>query len=388
MSPTIVHIITNLSSGGAERMLYKLLAESTANDDARFQHVVLSMVGKEYIGEKIEALGIPVHTLGLKRASLPSPKVLFELLRLVRKYEPSVLQGWMYHGNLAAWFAAKMMRGLKPALSFNIRHSISDIAHEKPLSRLVIRLGARAARSAQAVIYNSRTSATQHEKLGYPSHLRKILPNGFDLEIYQQAAMERESVRAELGFSAQHFVMVLIGRFHPMKDHETFFRAAHLLKRDVPDARFVLVGRETDSSNSSLVTKLQSLGLENDFILLGERTDVPQVLAGVDVLTSCSAWGEGFSNVIGEACASSRPVVVTDVGDALDIVGEHGRELVIGDAEGLTAIWRDFHQLGTAGRAKIGESLRSRVADRFSIAAVTKDYLKLFEHLSTNSPPR
>ena len=81
-------------------------------------------------------------------------------------------------------------------------------------------------------------------------------------------------------------------------------------------------------------------------------------------------------------------MVVTDVGDALDIVGEHGRELVIGDAEGLAAIWRDLHQLGAAGRAKIGESLRNRVSERFSIAAVSKDYLDLFERLSTNSRPK
>lgn len=381
MPATIVHIITNLSSGGAERMLYKLLAQSKRDPAIDFQHVVISMVGKEYIGEQIESLGVPVHTLGLKRAALPSPRVLGELRRLVQEYQPEILLGWMYHGNLAAWFCSKVLSSRKAALLFNIRHSVADISHEKPLSRIVIRLGARVANSASALIYNSQTSAKQHAQLGYPPSLEKILPNGFELERYELGSEVRLEFRKELGLTEDDFLIALIGRYHPMKDHTTFIQAARIFSDKNPTAKFVFVGRGTSAENDALCAELNEAKLRERFFLLGERTDVPEILNGVDVLTSCSAWGEGFSNVIGEACAAAKPVVVTDVGDALEIVGEYGKKSEISDPHSLARAWQQLIDMGPDAREELGQRLRTRVSERYSIESITREYSKLFSSL-------
>lgn len=94
----ICHIITGLSTGGAEMMLYKLLS---GTDRTRFESSVISLIDKGTLGERIEALGIPVYTLGMPRG-WPHPSGLVRLVRLVRRLRPDLLQGWMYHGNLAA----------------------------------------------------------------------------------------------------------------------------------------------------------------------------------------------------------------------------------------------------------------------------------------------
>ncbi len=389
MPTTIVHIITNLSSGGAERMLYKLLAQSMCDGENNFEHVVISMVGKEFIGQEIESLGVTVHTLGLKRAVLPSPKVLLKLRKLIREYQPDIVLGWMYHGNLAAWFATKIASPKTPALLFNIRHSVADIAHEKPLSRLVIRLGAKVANSAAAIIYNSHTSARQHQRLGYPVSLEEILPNGFELKRYALSEAVREEYRKQFGFTSDDFVIALIGRFHPMKDHKTFIAAARIFSENNRNGQFLLVGRDIDTANAALGAQLEKSGVRDRFQLLGERNDIPQLLAAVDVLTSCSAWGEGFSNVIGEACASATPVVVTNVGDALEIVGELGKESEISDANSLANCWQELFEQGASQRAELGAKLRERVSERYSIEAITQDYSNLFKRVvSTPSQPK
>src|SRR4028118_1179398 len=93
-----VHIITGLTTGGAEMMLYKLLSKI---DRERFSPVVISLMDRDPLGERIEALGIPVYTLGMKQGSLPTPNMIGKLLKIVGEIKPDLIQGWMYHANLA-----------------------------------------------------------------------------------------------------------------------------------------------------------------------------------------------------------------------------------------------------------------------------------------------
>ena len=97
----VVHVITGLAVGGAEAMLVKLLARM---DRKRFDPVVVSLMSGGPNRDVIAELGIPIHELGM-RPGLPDPIVLSRLACLARRLRPDLIQGWMYHGNLAALWA-------------------------------------------------------------------------------------------------------------------------------------------------------------------------------------------------------------------------------------------------------------------------------------------
>ncbi|MCB0322747.1 MAG: glycosyltransferase [Bdellovibrionales bacterium] len=355
-------------------MLWKLIA---ASDPRRVRHAVVSLVGKEFIGEEIEKIGVPVHALGLRRGVLPGPGVVRKLLSAVREADPDVVQGWMYHANVAASLARRLTRR-KAALAWNIRHSLHDIGHESGLTRLTIRAGARLSGGPHAIIYNAEASARQHEALGYRSETRRIIPNGFDLEQYRPDAQARAAVRAEWG-AADSLVVGMIGRFHPMKDHRSFIEAAHIFTRTCPDAVFVFAGQGCTEENTELRALLEQYAPSASFRLLGERRDVPAILAGLDVLTSCSRWGEGFSNILGEACACEVPCVATDVGDSLHIIGDTGKGVPTGNPEALARAWQELHALDADGRSALGARARQRVLEKFSLKAIAETYNSLYE---------
>src|ERR1051326_6214091 len=105
----VMHVITGLTTGGAETMLLKLLSAASGN----MEHVVASQGDKGTIGPHIAALGVPVHCLGLKR-NAPNPFKALSILRLARRIDPQLIQGWMYYGNLMASMAASALRKRAP----------------------------------------------------------------------------------------------------------------------------------------------------------------------------------------------------------------------------------------------------------------------------------
>src|SRR5580700_5282386 len=99
---TVLHLITGLDTGGAEGMLARLV---TGSDRARFRHIVVSMTGRGTFGPAIAASGIELRSLDVKR-NVPDPGGLLRLRRVLREFQPDILQTWLYHADLlglAAW---------------------------------------------------------------------------------------------------------------------------------------------------------------------------------------------------------------------------------------------------------------------------------------------
>jgi glycosyltransferase involved in cell wall biosynthesis len=119
----------------------------------------------------------------------------------------------------------------------------------------------------------------------------------------------------------------LVARFGPVKDHGNFSQAANRLPGIKGNAYSVLLGRSVDNENTQITAAIQTSGHERRFHLLGEREDIPQIMAALDIATSFSA-SEGFQNTISEAMACGVPCVVTDAGDSsllLFISRRHGK---------------------------------------------------------------
>ena len=373
----IMHVITGLSTGGAETMLLKLLSSASG----RLEHVVVSLGDEGTIGPRIAALGVPVHCLGLQR-NVPNPFKALSIIRLARRIDPQLIQGWMYHGNLMASMAASALRkrapGKTPPTLWNIRQTVYDLRNERWLTAKLIRLGARLSTRPAAIIYNSQTSASQHEALGYRAEKRVIIPNGFDCQMLRPDEAARKTVRAELGVSDDIVLVGLVARYHPMKDHAGFLRAAGILAQSHPQAKFVLAGTGVSLKQPELAEAVRQNGLQDRVILLGERSDIPHLNNAFDIACSASAWGEGFSNSIGEAMACGIPCAVTDVGDSGYLIGDSGLVVPPREPNVLANAIARLINLGWAGRQQLGAKARKRIETEFSLSAIVQRYERLY----------
>jgi glycosyltransferase involved in cell wall biosynthesis len=376
----VMHVITGLSTGGAETMLLKLLSAASQ----RMEHVVVSLGDEGTIGPRIAALGVPVHCLGLKR-NAPNPFRALSILPLAQRIAPQLIQGWMYHGNLMASLAAVALRktaprnvlGQKPVL-WNIRQTVYDLRRERWLTAKLIRQGARLSSGPAAIIYNSQTSASQHEELGYRAEKRVIIPNGFDCQVLRPDEAARKAVRAELGITDDTVLVGLVARYHPMKDHVGFLKAAALVVQSHPQTRFVLVGAGVSSTQPELAEGIQQNELGDRVILLRERSDIPRLNNAFDIGCSASAWGEGFSNSIGEAMACGVPCAVTNVGDSAYIVADTGFVAPPRAPEALAEAIGRLIEIGQPGRQQIGAKARKRIETEFSLSAIVEKYESLY----------
>src|SRR5262245_7609710 len=299
----ILHVITGLGTGGAEMMLFKLLS-ATAD---RHSQAVVSLMDEGTTGARIAGFGIAVHCLGM-RPGKPDPVRAFPIRSITQNFNPQLIVGWMYHGNLMATIAAKLSRSRAPVF-WSIHQSLNKLSQERRLTAAVIRTGAFLSRRPAAIIYNSRTSAQQHEAFGYNGDRQVVIPTGFDCQVFRPDVDARRQVRRELGVEDQSILVGLVARYHPVKDHAGFLRAVALVAGAHSTVRFVLIGRGIDEQ-PKLSALIDRLHIRDRVILLGERPDTPRVMASLDIACSAS-WGEGFSNAIGEAMACGVPCVVT-----------------------------------------------------------------------------
>ena len=371
----IIFIITGLSSGGAEMMLYKLL---TSIDRQRFKPVVISLTERDTLAAPIEALDIPVYALGMKEGGLPTPRVIWELFKIFIKTKPDLIQGWMYHSNLAAQFANIISLNFAPVI-WNVRHSLNSLADERRGTQSVIKASIPLSKFVNKIIYNSQISAVQHAKLGYPEDKEVTIPNGFDPELFKPSIESRNSVRAELGLPDDCLLIGRFARFHEMKDYPNLLRGAAVLLKERPDVHFLLIGRTLNMQNPIIAELIEELGIGDRIHLKDESRELPYYTAALDIATTTSSHGEAFPNVVGEAMCCGVPCVVTDVGDSAWIVGDTGRVVPPRNPEALAKAWQELVDLGAEGRAALGTAARARAVACFSLDFVVAQYEQLYE---------
>jgi len=368
----ILYIISDLSIGGAEMMLYKLLTETDRN---HFEPAVISLIDCGGLRPRIEELGIPVHTARLK-AGVPSPLGFWRLVRLMRRLKPDLVLGWMYHSCLAAQLA-RFFLTRRPIVLWSIHYSIESLAAEKKLTAAVIKVCAVLSKLATRVIFVSRASQAHHKPFGYSLARSCVIPNGINTSEFVPSKESRTSLRSELGLTEDVLLIGMMGRYHPMKDHAGFLQAAALISQKYPHVHFVLTGHGVDDRNTELRRSIEDLGLTLRTHLLGERHDVPRIAAALDVF-SLSSYTESFPNVIGEAMACEVPCAVTDVGDASWIVGDTGRVVPSRNPGALANAWEELIELGPAGRKALGSAARARVIEHFRLESIVRRYEALY----------
>ena len=373
----ILHIITNLATGGAELMLERLVLHQTR--EGRYRHKVISLRSLGQVGPRLLAAGIDVEAMGMT-GPMSFVAGFVRLVRRIRQVRPDVVQTWMYHADLIGGLAARLAGHRR--IIWGIR--IMDVSAALGVSRSLIwsrRICARLSRVVpRKIVYVAESARKVHEPLGYAAEKSVVIPNGYVMPSPEDVAGARGRMRAELGLEEGAFLIGSAGRFSPQKGYRGFVEAAAVTARRFPNAQFLIFGRDINWENEELAGWIADAGLIDRFHLLGERRNVIDWLAALDVFALFSL-GEGFPNIVAEAMSAGVPCIVTDVGDAALLVGDTGIVIRSQDLKGLTGGLESLIAAGEDERRRLGEAARRRVETVFSLSAVAERYGTLYEEV-------
>jgi glycosyltransferase involved in cell wall biosynthesis len=372
----ILHVITALGIGGAERMLLKLLGAAPLAD---FEQQVVALRPGGALAPAVRMAAEQVHELDLL-GGVPVVTGTLALARRARLAVPDLVQGWMYHGNLGA-SVARLALPRRVPLVWGIRQSLASLDGENAYARAGIRLSRALSRDPDRILLNSHASLAQHREYGFAPARMQYLPNGFDTVRFAPDSAERARIRAEWGAAPDDVVFGVVARNHPAKNHTGFLRAAGVVSTARPQARFILAGPGIDR-DAALSRLIDDLGLQTRVQRLGDRRDVPAVMAGLDVYVSASTAIEAFSNSIGEALCCALPCIATEVGDSPYLVGEDGHIVPPGDEDALAQAMIGLVDAGAAGRRSMGARARERMRADYDLEAVARRYADLYRELA------
>jgi glycosyltransferase involved in cell wall biosynthesis len=354
---TILHVITGLAQGGAERNLFNLV---THGDPSRYRHVVAPLRDGGFWRDEMLRAGVELMPLRWNRA-WDSLQALARLRRVIAETQPSIVQSWLYHADLAA----ALITPRAVPLLWTLRNSDPRASGRY---RALLRLLAALSQRPDLVISNSERGLADHVALGYRPRRSAIVANGIDVERFKP--MPRAEARARLGLSTDGMLIGMAARVDPFKDHANFLSAARIARDAGYQGAFVLAGADVEALRADNV------------ICLGALADMPAFYAALDVATLSSSHGEGFPNAIAEAMACGVPVVATDVGDTADVLGQGGIVVAPCDARALARGWLDMTQLSASAREAIGGRGRARVVERFALGAMIAAFEWIYDELA------
>lgn len=329
--PRVLHVITSLDEGGAQGMLYRLCAA----DRGRVHHSVVSLMSPGIYGPRLEALGVHVHALGLKRKRV-SVLAILRLARIVRGSRPSAVQTWLYHADLLGGAVARLCR--VPRVAWNVRHANLRPGETKRSTILIARLCAMLSQLIPDVIVCCAEEAFRvHRELGYDAQRMVVIGNGFEFApttVDQSLAM---SVRKRWGVTdSSDAVIGTVARWDILKDHHNLFGALALLKGAGVTPICVLAGSGMTHDNADLMSTAGDYGVVSQLRLLGHVSDVGTMMQSLDVHV-LSSMSEAFPNVLVEAMAVGTPCIATDVGESRKIIGDTGWIVTPRDPNALAA---------------------------------------------------
>lgn len=367
----ILFLARSLGYGGAER---QLVALARGLQGAGHTVTVALFYGGGPLEAELRESGVAVRSLD-KRGRWDLLSFLSKLIRMVRAEQPDIVHSYLVEPNILSVLLKSVSSGTK--VVWGIRASGRDLRRYERFIQLAFRLQCLLSHYADLIIANSHAGRTDHVACGFLAEKTVVVPNGIDTEQFRPDRDARRRIRAELGIGENEKVVGLVARLDPMKDHPTFLRAAALLAGDRADVRFLCVGNGPSEYRRELLSMADGLGLSDRVIWSPVRPDVAAVYNSLDVLASSSCWGEGFSNVIGEAMACGVPCVVTDAGDSAMIVGDTGVVVPPGDPESLGRGIRGLLDEEPASRTERAAAARARVTAEFSVARLVQRTEKL-----------
>jgi glycosyltransferase involved in cell wall biosynthesis len=310
-----------------------------------------------------------VHAVGLGRGGVRSLTGWAPLVRLMRRERIDVLHSHKFGSN--AWAAVLAPLARVPVF---VAHEHTWSYEGQPLRRFLDReLIAR--RSAAFVAVSREDRRRMIEVEGIAPDDVTFVANGID----PVPSGDRERARSELGVPDGVPLLGAVAVLREQKGLDVLLRAVAEVAREVPGVRLAVAGEGPE--RASLEALASELGIAPLVTLLGNRSDVPDLLAAFDVAVSAS-WFEGSPLAAMEYMDAALPIVATRVGGMPDLIddGVHGRLVEPGDAAGLAAAVVELLHDPESARA-MGERARERRRAEFDLDGTVRTLEAMYERL-------
>lgn len=364
----ILHLITRLPIGGAERMLLGVLRNL---DPAQFDSEVCCIQDRGELAAEVEGLGMPLHVLGLMQRNGFDRKIVPALRNLIRTRRIDLVHSHLYHANLYGRLAA-WLEGV-PAIAsvhntYN-RHKWHRHVINRVLGRASFRVTAGSADVERDILKHDRIDATKLVRL----------PNCIDLA-RTESTLSAEEAKGALGFGADELVIGTVGRMEEQKGHAVLLDAFGrlLAMPGMPDKplRLLIVG----DGRLKPATEMEAarLGIMHACRFPGSIMNLGDVYRAIDLFVMPSLW-EGLSLAMLEAMAAGLPMIATDVGGARDVLGDNAHGLLIpaGDAAALAQAMADLLR-DTRRCAELADAGCRHVRINFSIVGLSRQLAGLY----------
>lgn len=353
----VAHVVYSFGTGGLEKGVATLISRSSP----RFEHSVVCLAEA---GDSARLLPPDTRVINCGKQPGASFKFILKLSRVLKKLQPDLV-------HTRNWSGMDGILGARLAGIRRVVHGEHGWGMEDPLGRNRKRLCLRRLFSMgvrELTCVSRQIETWLRREVGIRRPITQIY-NGVNLFAVDKDA--GSGVRHRLGLSDNAFVVGMVGRLDPIKDHLTLLRSFELLRGQAPDARLLVVG---DGPERGRLEREAGAGV----LFLGNRDDVPHVLKALDVFVLTSL-NEGISNTILEAMAAGLPVVATRAGGNPELVldKETGMLFPPGDVQALGRILETY--LGSENlRLEHGRAGRDRVKREFTVQGMVDAYEGLY----------
>jgi L-malate glycosyltransferase len=300
-----------------------------------------------------------------------SLRTRFDLSRFLRQHQVQVAHAFDFYTNLTMIPAARLAR---VPVVIGSHRQLGDL-----MTPLQFRVQAAAFRWCDAVVCNSQAAANRLIATGLAPAKIAIIGNALPDEVFAPtlAVLPKRPGLARVGMVAR--------MNHRYKNHSGFLRIAAQIHRRMPNVEFVLVG--DGPLRPELEREAANLGLGASAIFLGDRQDMPAVLASLDVAANTSD-SESLSNVVLEAMAAGLPAVAYDVGGNSELLAEQCGVLIPAGHEAAFADAVQSLLIDPVLRDRKGRSARQFAQETFSLGRVRQRYVDLYHKLLTKQRGR
>lgn len=372
----VVHVVTRMNIGGPARHLITLLPLLR---ERGFEPLLVHGMADPDEGEllpdgervsRLPALRRPIDPLADLRA-------LRELRRIVTRLRPRVVHTHMAKAGALGRLAAHRAR--VPVVVHTFHGHVLDGYFPWPVARAFLAAERSLARRTTALVAVSNAVRDELLALGIGREEQwHVVPVSLELDGLLGTPPSRAKARRSLGLPSGGKAVGVVGRLVPIKDHETFFRAAARLLRERDDVTFVVAG--DGEHRRALEARAREL-LGDRVRFLGWVHDLAGLYAALDVVVLTSR-NEGTPVSLVEAGAAGRPVVASRVGGVPEVVADGKTGILVppADPAATAAAVRRLLDDPALARA-MGEAARASLPSRFSADRLVDDLAALYDRL-------
>lgn len=360
----ILHLITGLDVGGTEMMLLKILPKM----QDRFDNRVCCIMGHGEIGKKLEGAGVPVFYLDLKNILDISAVLRFK--KILEKFKPEVLSTYLIHADLFGRIFGRIF-GIKKIVCSQ-RGSLLQWGWLRFFDRATKFL------VTKYIVQTETAKKELMKKLHVPENKFEVIPNSIDLKEYD-FEINKEKKKQKLEINTDNLNIVCVSNLRRGKGHEYLLQAFEKIFENDKNLNLLIVG--DGEKMAELKRQAENYHSKNNIHFLGKRNDVKEILKISDIFV-LPTLGEGMSNAILEALASSLPVITTDIPVNKEIITDNVTGFLVKPRQSRELSEKiQFLIVNPEIRKELGLNGKKLIENRFAISKISSMWADILRNL-------